>query len=349
MYCAPANLSTCMSEPASRRFSSRFDAAFNLPALVMLALAGAGCAGGGPLLSPEVQRNTLPASVELEQTPFFPQKDYQCGPAALATVLTYSGIEIAPEQLVDKVYIPARRGSLQVEMLAAARSLGRLPYVLEPELGSLMAELAAGRPVLVLQNLGLSFAPVWHYAVAAGYDAGAEEFMLRSGITERRVMPAGKFSRSWAASNNWAMVVLRPGEVPATPIENKYLQAAAALEVVGQHEAALSAYRAAAEYWPQSSAALFVLGNAHYAAGEMIAAEQSYRRALQQEPENPAVLNNLAQVLLNQDRCVEALEQINRALAASATQPELQDELDDSQATILRRCASDSPARPAGT
>lgn len=336
-----------MSEPALRRVSNKVDALFNQPALVVLVLACTGCAGSGPLLSPEVQRNTLPASVELEQTPFFPQEDYQCGPAALATVLTYSGIEIAPEQIVDKVYIPGRRGSLQVELLAAARSLGRLPYVLEPEVGSLMAELATGRPVLVLQNLGLSFAPIWHYAVVAGYDAGAEEFMLRSGTTERRVISAGKFSRSWAASDNWAMVVLRPGEVPATPIENKYLQAAAALEAVGQREAALSAYRAAAEYWPQSSSALFVLGNAYYAAGDLIEAEQSYRRALQQEPENPAVLNNLAQVLLDRDRCVEALEQINRALAASETQPELQDELDDSQATILRRCASDSAASPA--
>jgi len=338
-----------MSEPASRRVSNKVDAAFNLLALVALVLACAACAGSGPLLSPEVQRNTLPESVELEQTPFFPQEDYQCGPAALATVLTYSGIEIAPEQLVDKVYIPGRRGSLQVEMLAAARSLGRLPYVLEPALGSLMAELAAGRPVLVLQNLGLSFAPVWHYAVVAGYDAGSEEFILRSGITERRVISAGKFGRSWAASDNWAMVVLHPGQLPAMPIENKYLQAAAALEAVGQHEAALSAYRAAAEYWPLSSSALFVLGNAYYAAGDRIEAEQSYRLALEHEPDNPAVLNNLAQVLLDQDRCAEALEQITHALAAPDIQPEMQDALADSQATIVRRCPSVSLAKPGGT
>ncbi|MDH3510676.1 MAG: PA2778 family cysteine peptidase [Gammaproteobacteria bacterium] len=296
-----------------------------------------------------MQRNTWPESVELEQTPFFPQEDYQCGPAALATVLAYSGVDIAPNQLVEKVYIPGRRGSLQVELLAAARSLGRLPYVIEPEFGTLMAELVAGRPVLVLQNLGLSFAPVWHYAVVAGYDAGAEELILRSGTTERRVASAAKFARTWAASDNWAMVALRPGELPAVPVQLHYLQAVAALETVGQHEAAAAAFRAAAEYWPQSSSALFGLANAYYAAGDLVKAERGYRLALEREPDSPAVLNNLAQVLLEQGRCGDALEAISRALTAPEPHPDLQDALADSHATILRRCADDSSPKPTGT
>ena len=31
----------------------------------------------------------LPEEVELTAAPFFPQRDYQCGPAALATALAY--------------------------------------------------------------------------------------------------------------------------------------------------------------------------------------------------------------------------------------------------------------------
>ncbi len=117
--------------------------------------------------------------MELSATPFFPQSDYQCGPAALATVLTASGVTTTPEALVPKVYLPGRQGSLQPELVAAARQYDRLAYVLEPALAQVVAEVAAGRPVLVMQNLGLASYPVWHFAVVVGYDREAEQLVLR--------------------------------------------------------------------------------------------------------------------------------------------------------------------------
>ena len=194
-----------------------------LLSLSLLAPIVSGCVSSGPILAPEQQRDVLPESVELTRTPFFPQEDYQCGPAALATILADAGLDVVPDDLVDKVYIPDRRGSLQIEMLAATRSLGRLPYVIDPDLGALMAELAAGRPVLVLQNLGFKIAPLWHYAVVAGYDVESDNFVLRSGLIERRVTPASKFVSTWEDSDNWAMIALRPGELPVNPDQGRYL------------------------------------------------------------------------------------------------------------------------------
>src|SRR5688572_23044905 len=62
--------------------------------------------------------------VELTTTPFFPQKTHQCGPAALASVLSAAGVAITPDELTNEVYLPARRGSLQLELLAATRRRG---------------------------------------------------------------------------------------------------------------------------------------------------------------------------------------------------------------------------------
>ena len=45
----------------------------------------------------------------------------------------------------------------------------------------------AGNPVIILQNLGLREA--WHYAVAIGYDYDWGKLYLRSGTTQRQVMP----------------------------------------------------------------------------------------------------------------------------------------------------------------
>ena len=156
----------------------------------------------------------LPASVaplELDAVPFFAQTEFQCGPAALATILTDAGASVTPEALVDAVYIEGLRGSLQPELLGATRRQGFIPYVLEPEPAALFAELAANRPVLVLQNLGFDRAPVWHYAVLVGVDPGADRVILRSG-TERRLSTSTKrFLRSWQRGENWAFVALAPG------------------------------------------------------------------------------------------------------------------------------------------
>jgi len=312
--------------------------------LGLLVLGLSGCIGSGPILAPEQQRDVLPESVELTQTPFFPQEDYQCGPAALATILADAGLDIVPDDLVEKVYIPDRRGSLQIEMIAAARSLGRLPYVIDPDLGALMAELAAGRPVLVLQNLGFRIAPVWHYAVVAGYDVESDDFVLRSGLIERRLTPASKFISTWEGSDNWAMIALRPGELPVNPLEERYLTSAAAMEKAGQPEAAMTAYESALEYWPQSSTALFGLANSNYATGKLSEAELVYRQLLDRAPHDTAILNNLAQVLLDQGRCPEALETIDRARSLSDPQANLSGTLDESRDAIIKRCAGDSPA-----
>ena len=103
--------------------------------------------------------------------PFFPQTEYQCGPAALATVLAHAGANVDAEGLVREVYVEGLRGSLQPELLGATRRHGFIPYVLEREASALVAELAGNRPVLVLQNLGVDRVPVWHYAVVVGIEA----------------------------------------------------------------------------------------------------------------------------------------------------------------------------------
>src|ERR1700674_2756578 len=127
----------------------------------------------------------LPEHVELADVPFLPQDEYQCGPSALATTLSYSGIAITPEDLVSQVYLPARRGSLQVEMLAAPRKYGIVSYALAPRFEDVLREVAAGNPVIVLQDFGVWPISIWHYSVVVGYDRSSGEVILRSGMKPR--------------------------------------------------------------------------------------------------------------------------------------------------------------------
>ena len=239
----------------------------------------------------------LPGRVELVEVPFFPQQAYQCGPAALATLLQDQGIATQPEQLVAEVYVPARRGSLQAEMLAAARARERVAYPLRSELEDVLREVAAGRPVLVLQNLGLSRMPRWHYAVVVGYDLAQGEILLRSGLHERRVNGFARFEHTWRRAGRWAFVVTPAGKLPATAQPRPWLQAAHALESTGQLATAAAAYATATRHWPEQAAGWFGLGNTRYALGEFTEAETALRQLLQLQPRLHMAWNNLAHVL----------------------------------------------------
>jgi len=236
---------------------------------------------------------------ELTTVPFFPQTIHQCGPAALATVLGASGIATTPEQLAPLVYIPGRRGSLQVEMLAAARSQGRVAYVLEPEWSPVQAELAAGTPVLVLQDLGALGIRRWHFAVVVGHDPARDLVILRSGTTRRHVLRRSDFLRTWQAGGNWAAVVTPPGAPPATSTGAGFIRA---LADAGRHlpRAGIAAgHGAALARWPDDPLVLLANGNDAYGDQRLADAIRLYRRLLAREPGNLAGRNNLANALLD--------------------------------------------------
>ena len=165
----------------------------------------------------------LPERVELVDTPFYPQEKYQCGPAALATVLGSAGVTLLPQQLEAEVYLPTRQGSLQLEMLGASRRAGVVPYVLEAQPNALLQEVAAGHPVVVLQNLRFDSLPQWHYSVVVGYDLAEGTIFLRSGSEKRQVMRIKDFERSWVKSQRWAFVALPPDRLPATARESDFV------------------------------------------------------------------------------------------------------------------------------
>ena len=275
----------------------------------------------------------LPAeqsSVELDSTPFYPQERYQCGPAALTTVLSFSGVDAALDTITGLTYIPERKGSLQSELLATARSFERIPYRIEGTLSALAAELTAGRPVLVLQNLGVSWYPRWHYAVVVGIDVATGKLTLRSGTDRRRVIDSEVFLRTWQRGSYWAIVLLRPGELPARPDRDTYLTAVADFESVAHSQATTLAWEAALQYWPRDPLALFGKASVAFQQGRLEEAEQNYRLLLADDPDMYAARNNLAYALARQGRVTEGIEELNKLLGRVAADDPFREEYEAS-------------------
>jgi tetratricopeptide (TPR) repeat protein len=198
-------------------------------------------------------------------------------------------------------------------MLGAARRAGVLPYRLEALPNALLREVAAGNPVVVLQNLRLDFLPQWHYAVVVGYDLTEGSIVLRSGRERRLVMHIDEFDHSWVKAERWAFVALPPDRLPATAREADFVAAAAALERVSPHNAR-RAYETALIAWPKNLFARIAMGNVAYRLRELDAAQAEYRQATIDHPDAADAWNNLAQVLYEIGKLREAQEAATRAV-----------------------------------
>lgn len=256
----------------------------------LAALLLAGCAAPPLDLSPAPD---APRKAAVAGVPLIEQADFHCGPAALAMALQWTGQDVTQTQIAQMAFSPGAKGTFQEDMIGAARRRGALAVPLSG-FDDLTGEIAAGHPVIVFQNLGESFAPVWHYAVVTAYDLERGSVTLHSGQLSRVAMSLARFERTWAGGDGWALVVLPPGTLPATARESVVLDAAAGLERAGQPRAAARAYRAGSARWPRNWLWQFGLGNALYGAGDKDGARAAWERASALDPTAPEPRRNLA-------------------------------------------------------
>lgn len=339
----------------SDRRSQPANARLRAGVCLLLSLFFTGCA---QMVPQTVQLRTewpeeVPRVASVPGVPFFSQTDYQCGPAALATTLKHAGVPVVPEQLVDLVYVPARKGSLQVEMLAAPRRFGRIGYQLAPRYADLLREVAAGNPVLVLQDVAplqdagplriasSTLFTEWHYAVVFGFDYPAGSVHLRSGTKEDLELPISLFENQWRKGGYWAMVTLPPDRIPVTAVEDRWVAAVAAMERSSDAATLTLAYETALRRWPDNLQAAIGLANRHHERGALMEAAAVLRRALQAHPDSVIALNNLAQVVSDQGRQGEALAQAERAMAKPGP---FTDAVKETRSLILQRIT-----QPAGS
>lgn len=283
-----------------------------LAAALLVVLAG--CAGRTCYRVPD--ENVGPDAVHIPGVVAFEQEDDRCGPAALASMLTWSGLDIRPSDLEEMTWDPGAAGSLQASLVAAARRHGRIAYEIQG-MERLEEELRVGFPALVLLNQGLSWWPAYHYAVVASLDPKNGFVVLASGEPCLEQIPFSLFRRMWDRADNWALLVIDPvsGRLPASVSPDRWVEAVYGLERAQQHEAARAGYAEALKRWPDQPGALMGKANTLYALGKVCAAADVLALAASVHPESAPILNNLAHVRLAMGNPEAALEAAERAVA----------------------------------
>jgi len=294
---------------------SRFVQAGNrmIVGLLLLALpvflSGCGLISSGRL--PQAM-NTPPRAM-VHEVPFYAQEEQQCGPAALAMALHWTGLAVQPADLAHEVFSPGLQGSLQSSLIGAARRHGRVAYPIAGS-ESLLTEVSAGHPVIVLVNLGFFWYPKWHYAVVIGFDQDRGEVILHSGLNANEHLSSTVFLNIWKRSEYWGLLILPPDRLPAGVEEEAWLTAVAGLEKAEQWQEAAVGYGAAQKRWKQSFGAWIGLGNSRYGLHDHAGAAKAFRKATLLQPENGMAFNNLAHVLAEQGKRKEALVAAQRAV-----------------------------------
>ena len=280
--------------------------------IAAVTLAGlAGCATGPQMRDYHVSGK----AVELREVPFYAQDGYQGGPAALAMMLAANGAQVMPADLVSLVYDPRTSDSPQGAMHTAASRYGRVPYVLKSKQLDLdvVHQVQSGHPVLVLLRTGVVLKQ-WQYAVVIGVDPGASTYTLRTGTAQHLVLSYGDFLAAWHDSGYWAMLTALPGDIPEAATLQDWLGGAALIEQAGKTDAAVQAYAAITQRWPDEVQGWAGLGRNYYAAHNPRGATVAFYKAATLQPDNAAVHDGLAKALLDRQCADQAEDEVDRAL-----------------------------------
>lgn len=241
--------------------------------------------------------------------------------------------KLSIQELDQRTLLPLKGGTLQVELVSAARANGLIAYPLEPNFDALFSELIAHHPVIVLINRSYSWYPLWHYIPVNGYDETRRKVLTHFSDQPNEPIAVETFAQLWKRSDNWGVVLLPPGEIPASATSKKFLRSVYELEKIGMVDEAIQSYQSALMRWPEDSDIHFILGNSYYRMHRLSEAEGSYRRFLLSNPSHPLALNNLAILLSKTGRKREGLTLLDNAVSKDS---EIQKMLQNTREEILK-------------
>lgn len=174
--------------------------------LCLMLFACASTATPAPVSSPAGKSRVI------KSVPFFPQEDYQCGPAAMASVLNYRGVKTTPEEVAAAIYSKSARGTLNFDMAFYAERKGLFARQYPGNLADLKYRIDRFHPLIVMVDHGFFVYQKNHFMVVVGYDGG--NVIVHSGKDSFKAIPIDDFLKTWQKTNNWTLLIQKtnPGQ-----------------------------------------------------------------------------------------------------------------------------------------
>ena len=143
----------------------------------------------------------------IEGVPFVKQTEYDCGPAALASVLSFRGKAVDLARITASVYLPQLRGTLPMDLERYAQDDGFKTSSFAGNTAALKTAIGSNNPVICLLDLGFWFYRQPHFVTVIGFDDGNGLFIMHDGGTPNKTMVYEDFEKKWARAGNWIIVI----------------------------------------------------------------------------------------------------------------------------------------------
>lgn len=141
----------------------------------------------------------------IENVPFFLQETYQCGPASLAGVMHYWGVEASPEAIAEEIYSKSAKGTLGLDMVLYARKKGLDVVQSRGSIKSIKENIDLGYPVIVLVDYGFWVYQQNHFMVIIGYHENG--VIANSGRNQLKFIREEDFLKSWEMTDFWTLLI----------------------------------------------------------------------------------------------------------------------------------------------
>lgn len=148
-------------------------------------------------------------TVLLSGIPFYRQDDFQCGPAALATVVNYwrartgLGNPVTPESIAQEIYSPTAKGVLGIDLEIYGKRHGFSASQHAGNLSDLKKSIDQGIPPIIMVDYGLLSIQLNHFLVITGYTANG--VLANTGREENQLIGERRLESIWKKTGYWML------------------------------------------------------------------------------------------------------------------------------------------------
>jgi ABC-type bacteriocin/lantibiotic exporter with double-glycine peptidase domain len=146
-------------------------------------------------------------AVEIPNVPLIKQEVQWCGPAALASVMSYWGDSIDQETIAASVHSAGLKGSLITDLKGYAEKRGYQTSLSKGMLEELKGLINAKKPVIVLVDRGFWIISRPHYMVVVGYDQNG--LIVHAGGEKKEAIAYSDFERMWKKMGSTCLVIFK--------------------------------------------------------------------------------------------------------------------------------------------
>lgn len=222
------------------------------------------------------------------------QDAYQCGPAALESVLRYWGADADADGIAKALSSNGKRGVLNIALAQHVSQRGFWTQMQSSDLDQLKEWLRRGVPPVVMLHVGPLGLPLHHFAVVTGFNENQRLVYLNAGRASTESIGAAQFDARWSRSGRWALVICPPDKVSWPLTARQSAEMALLHEKRGDLDSARQWYEAAAAKEPDNPAVLFNLANVRLRQGKLEEAAALYEKLARNHPDWPGLQNNRA-------------------------------------------------------